>query len=41
MKKLLAIMGGPRRGQNTERLLDKFLEGLKDSGEDVHIKKYI
>lgn len=39
MKKLLAIMGGPRRGQNTERLLDKFLEGLKDSGEDVHIKK--
>ena len=32
-------MGGPRRGHNTEKLLDKFLEGLKDSGEDIKIKK--
>ena len=39
MKKVLVIMGGPRRGQNTERLLDKFLEGLRDSKEETHIKK--
>lgn len=39
MKKLIAIMGGPRRGHNTEKLLDKFLEGVRDSGEEVEIKK--
>ena len=39
MKKVLVIMGGPRRGQNTERLLDKFLEGLRDSKEETLIKK--
>lgn len=38
MKKVLAIMGGPRKGHSTEKLLDKFLEGVKDS-EDVEIKK--
>ena len=38
MKKVLAIMGGPRRGQSTEKLLDKFLEGVKGS-QDVEIKK--
>lgn len=39
MKKLLAIMGGPRKGKNTEKLLDQFLEGVRDSGEEVEIKK--
>ena len=39
MKKVLAIMGGPRKGHSTEKLLDKFLEGLKDSGQEVEIKK--
>ncbi len=40
MKKLLAIMGGPRKGQNTEQLLDKFLDGVRDAeGEEVEITK--
>lgn len=39
MKKLLAIMGGPRKGQSTEKLLDKFLDGVRDSGIEVEIKK--
>lgn len=38
MKKVLAIMGGPRKGKSTEKLLDKFLEGIQDSGQ-VEIKK--
>lgn len=39
MKKVLAIMGGPRKGQSTERLLDKFLEGIEASTRQVEIKK--
>ena len=39
MKKVLAIMGGPRKGQSTEKLLDKFLEGIEDSTTKVEIKK--
>ena len=39
MKKLLAIMGGPRKGHSTEKLLDKFLEGVTDANKDVEIKK--
>lgn len=39
MKKLLAIMGGPRKGQSTEKLLDKFLEGVKDYDKGIEIKK--
>ena len=39
MKKVLAIMGSPRKGKNTDQLLDKVLEGIKDSGEEVEIKK--
>lgn len=39
MKKVLAIMGGPRKGKNTEKLLDRFLEGIRESGEEVEIKK--
>ncbi len=29
--KVMAIYGSPRRGGNTDELLDKFLEGLRDS----------
>ena len=32
-------MGGPRKGHSTEKLLDKFLEGVRDSGQEVEIKK--
>ena len=39
MKKVLVIMGGPRKGQNTEKLLDKFLEGLESFKEELDIKK--
>ncbi|MTI49077.1 flavodoxin family protein [Sporosalibacterium faouarense] len=39
MKKILALMGSPRKNKNTDKLLNKVLEGIKDSGEDVDIKK--
>lgn len=39
MKKVLALMAGSRKGQNTDALLDKFLEGISNSGEDVLINK--
>lgn len=39
MKKILAIMGGPRKGHSTERLLDQFLQGVSDSDKEVEIKK--
>lgn len=39
MKKVLVLMGGPRKGQNTEKLLDKFLEGLEASKQELDIKK--
>lgn len=38
MKKVLAIMGGPRKNKNTDNLLDEFLKGLKENNE-VEIKK--
>lgn len=39
LKKLLALMAGPRKAQNTDALLDRFLEGVSDSGEEVLINK--
>ena len=33
--KVLGIMGSPRRGSNTEILLDKALEGAKEAGAEV------
>jgi multimeric flavodoxin WrbA len=33
--KILGIMGSPRRGSNTEILLDKVLEGARDTGAEV------
>lgn len=39
MKKVIAIMGSPRKGKNTDKILDKLLEGLKDSKYEVEIKK--
>ena len=34
-KKILGIMGSPRRHSNTEMLLDKVLEGAKEMGAEV------
>lgn len=39
MKKILAIMGSPRKTMNTDKLLDKVIEGIKVSDEEVKIKK--
>ncbi|KNF09953.1 NADPH-dependent FMN reductase [Gottschalkia purinilytica] len=39
MKKLLAIMGSPRKKMNTDKLLDVVLDGIRNSEEDVDIKK--
>lgn len=38
-KKLLALMASPNKGGNTDFLMDKFLEGVMDSEEDVDINK--
>lgn len=38
MKKVLAIMGGPRKNMNTDTLLDEFLRGVEENNE-VEINK--
>jgi multimeric flavodoxin WrbA len=35
MTKVLGIAGSPRRGGNTETLLDQFLDGAEEAGADV------
>jgi len=35
LKKVLAIMGSPRRKMNTDRLLDVTLDGVKNTGADI------
>ncbi|WIV11266.1 flavodoxin family protein [Proteiniborus sp. MB09-C3] len=37
MKKVLAVMGSPRKNKNTDKLLDKVIEGLKTN--EVEVKK--
>lgn len=37
MKKVLAVMGSPRKNMNTDKLLDKVIEGLNTN--DAEIKK--
>ena len=39
MKRIMAIIGSPRKGGNTEILTDKIIEGCKSKG-DVEIEKY-
>ena len=39
MKKIMAIIGSPRKGGNTEVLTDKMIEGCKSRGE-VEVEKF-
>lgn len=39
MKKIMAIIGSPRKGGNTEILTDKMIEGCKNKGE-VEVEKF-
>ena len=39
MKKIMAIIGSPRKGGNTEILTDKVIEGCKSKGE-VEVEKF-
>ncbi len=39
MKKIMAIIGSPRKGGNTEALTDKMVEGCKSRGE-VEVEKF-
>lgn len=39
MKKVLAIMGSPRKNRNTDLLLDEFLRGLTENNDDVVVNK--
>ena len=39
MKKALIVYGSPRKNGNTNMLLKKLLEGIKDSGHSIHVKK--
>lgn len=38
-KKILAIVSSPRKGGNSELLVDRFVEGAKESGHLV--EKYV
>jgi len=35
MKKILAVMGSPRKNKNTDRLLESLLEGVRSTGAEV------
>jgi multimeric flavodoxin WrbA len=35
MKKVVGLFGSPRRGGNSEKLLDRFLAGAKDAGGEI------
>ena len=35
MKKVIGLFGSPRRGGNSEKLLDRFLEGAQDAGAEI------
>ncbi len=37
MVKILALMGSPRRGGNTEMMLDSFIKGAKEAGAQVEV----
>lgn len=37
--KVIALMGSPRIGSNTDILVDRAIEGLKSSGNSVEVKK--
>lgn len=39
MKKILAVMASPRKNKNTDKLLDKVLEGILDNYDTIIIKK--
>ena len=36
MKKVLALMGSPRKGKNTDTLLDYLLDGIKENDLDIN-----
>lgn len=35
MKKVLAIMGSPRKNMNTDKLLEKVLDGVRETGAEI------
>ena len=39
--KILALMGSPRKGSNTDILLDKVLEGAKTNGHNSEKRLFI
>lgn len=39
MRKVLAVMGSPRKHKNTDTLLDSVLEGIKKCNVNINIKK--
>lgn len=36
--KTVAVNGGPRRGKNTDQMLDAFIHGVKDMSPDADIQ---
>jgi multimeric flavodoxin WrbA len=40
MKKILILMGSPRKGGNTDRLCDEFINGARETGHDAE-KTYL
>ena len=36
--KITAVNGGPRKGKNTDQMLDAFLRGVKNTAPDAEIQ---
>lgn len=37
--KIVAVKGGPRKGKNTDQLLESFIHGVTDAAPDAEILK--
>ena len=38
MKKIMIIDGGPRKGMNTAKMIEAFIEGAKSASDDIEVK---
>ena len=36
--KIVAVNGGPRKGKNTDQMLDAFIEGVKSAAPDAEVE---
>ena len=36
--KIIAVNGGPRRGKNTDQMLDAFIQGVHDAAPEAEVQ---